>query len=173
MVPADVGPVANALATARRRATIVLQGEVQGRYSTSRSNPDVGSTQTFTGLGTVLPLAQGQGRGQGLVRANGTLQLLGFIAQGRASGSLTLRGARGSVVLALEGPVQRGFSPAPTLLSYQIVSGSGRFAHVKGSGRIALLETSAVQPVPIPGKPMALFINPALFRMVFLPGGVA
>jgi hypothetical protein len=118
---------------AQQSHLIRLAGTVHGAWSSDTPLPDVGSTQTLTGAGTVRPL--------GKVQAQGTVQTLGFIFMGRATGSFTLTNARGSVTVHLVGPLQKGFSPAPPTFHYSIVKGTGAFTGAVGSGRVFLQET--------------------------------
>jgi hypothetical protein len=123
---------------------ITLSGEVDGTWSIQAGPPDRGEAQTLTGSGTVQPL--------GSVGATGTLRLPGFIASGRATGTLTLANAQGSVTLQLTGPLQRGPSVPPRQFSYKITGATGLYAGDKGSGTASLLEVVAdAQPVPGPG----------------------
>jgi hypothetical protein len=120
---------------------IALNGSVSGPWTVTPGIPDIGSSQTLTGSGTVKPLGQ--------VSASGTLHLTGFIAVGHATGTLTLTNARGSVTLQLTGKPQRGFSGPPMQLTFKIVKATGHYAGSTGSGTAMLTEVvaDAVPPV--------------------------
>jgi hypothetical protein len=135
---------------------LTLTGQVSGTWVRVFSNPDVGATQALTGSGTVKPL--------GNVQANGTLHLTGFVAQGEATGTLTLTTGRGRVTLALVGPPQPGFSGPPSSFHYTITGGTGRFAHATGSGTAGFTETSGMLPNC---PPNALCLPLALFTLTF------
>jgi hypothetical protein len=115
---------------------IGLNGTIAGTYKLAPTIPDIGATYVFTGSGYAGVL--------GAVTLAGTVHLPGFIASGKAGGTLTLttKGAAaassGSVTLTLTGPTEAGFGPFPTTLNYVITSGTGAFANVAGSGTIAV-----------------------------------
>jgi hypothetical protein len=139
-----------------------LAGTVHGTWSSDTPLPDVGSTQTLTGAGTVRPL--------GKVQAQGTVQTLGFIFMGRATGSFTLTNAQGSVTVHLVGPLQPGFSPAPATFHYSIVKGTGAFAGAVGSGRAFLHEIPAHGFTCPPGSYCPQILLAATFTLTFRPG---
>jgi hypothetical protein len=112
-----------------------LTGQVSGTWTPEFTLPDVGAMQGLTGPGKVKPLDA--------VQANGTLNLPGFVAQGEATGTLTLTNRRGSVTLALVGPPQPGFSGPPSSFHYTVAGATGAFAHATGSGTADFTETSA------------------------------
>jgi len=70
---------------------------------------------------------------------SGWMRGVGMLIEGRASGGLVLTNARGTIMLALEGPLQPGFSPIPTKFHYTL-SGTGAYEHINGSGRLTLKE---------------------------------
>ncbi|HZL33904.1 MAG TPA: hypothetical protein VFC78_01260 [Tepidisphaeraceae bacterium] len=105
-----------------------LAGTIAGTYRSTVGNPDVGKTYSFSGSGTAGDL--------GGVSLKGSVHLPGFILHGRASGTLTLRNARGSLTVRLLGPVEAGFGAFPSTLSYVIIGGTGAYAGDTGSGSI-------------------------------------
>jgi hypothetical protein len=117
-----------------QQQSLVLNGQVRGIYSTPFTNPDIGKSQVLTGQGKVAPLGSVKLR-------NSSLHLTGFIAQGHATGTVTLSGAKGSVTLTLVGPTQPGFSGPPSSFSYLIQGGTGAYKNAKGSGQLSLQET--------------------------------
>jgi hypothetical protein len=119
---------------------LALQGAIAGTYTTVPTIPDTGMTQQLDGAGNVKPL--------GAVTAMGTIHMPGFIREGRATGTLTLTNAHGSVTLQLTGPLQPGFSPPPSTFHYQIVSGTGAYAGATGKGTITFAEMPADASTP-------------------------
>jgi hypothetical protein len=141
-------PVAHAPALVASTASgrrLVLDGTLQGTWSKTQANPDVGGSETLQGWGSTQPLGQ--------VQATGTLQTPGFIRSARATGSLTLSNAQGSVTLRLVGVMgQPGSSSSPpSALRYTVVKGTGQYAQATGSGT-ALLQQRPLQR-PAPGPP--------------------
>ena len=74
----------------------------------------------------------------GQVTATGELHSTGFIFSGHATGTLTLQNANGTVTLQLVGPSQPGFAPLPDHFDYTIVSATGAYTGMQGSGTIDL-----------------------------------
>jgi hypothetical protein len=69
----------------------------------------------------------------------GSLAGTGFIAEGHATGTLTLTNARGSVTLALTGPSQDGFSPPGSgAYTFAVRGGTGSYARTVGTGEVDL-----------------------------------
>jgi hypothetical protein len=130
-------PLSSALATPlqqHEQQSPTFRGVIRGTWSASQLNPDVGITQTLSGLGTVAPL--------GAVQASGSLHTPGFIIQGFTTGTMVLTNAQGSVTLSLIGhQPQPGFSPPTSALDYTITGGTGAYAGASGSGVVALTET--------------------------------
>ena len=109
---------------------VKLNGTINGQYSLAPAVPDIGATYMLNGSGTVGDLAA--------VTASGTIKLPGFIARGRATGTLMLTGASpgDTLTLALTGPLERGFGPFPATLSYFVTAGTGAFAGLTGRGAV-------------------------------------
>jgi hypothetical protein len=109
---------------------ISLQGTVRGGYFVSIGIPDTGSTYRIGTVGRIAPLGQTSETAQ--------VHTIGFIASGTATGTMTIRASRGSLTLKLTGPVQPGFSPLPSTLSYTITGGTRAYQNASGSGTIAV-----------------------------------
>ena len=110
--------------------------------------------------------------GLGPVTFTGWLRGVGFIANGRAAGTLTFVGADGSVKVRLDGPEQPGFSPMPHTFRYQIVSGSGAFAHRVDRGTLTLaFGPAAGGPLQNPHGSFTLGLDVAPPRPPFQGGG--
>ena len=90
-------------------------------------NPDSGPKYTFKGTGKTKTL--------GVFTLKGTIQLPGFIAVARATGTLIITTAKGTITLSLLGPKQAPGS-LPKTFGYTIVKGTGSYVHSKGKGSI-------------------------------------
>jgi hypothetical protein len=128
--------VAGALVPAalvKGKTYLFLNGSGQGTFSQSPSRPaDLGVTDVFKGGAVVNQM--------GTVRLAGSLTGTGFIAQGQATGALTLANGRGSVTLTLSGPPQGGFQPPKSgTYTFAIASGTGAFAGAVGTGKVDLM----------------------------------
>jgi hypothetical protein len=110
--------------------TVALNGTANGRYLLAPSNPDVGAVYVIAASGKIAPMGQ--------TAVNGSIRTPGFVAQGTATGHLTLSSAQGKVMVDLQGPVQAGFSPPPAQFQYTVVGGTGAFLHATGSGTLDL-----------------------------------
>ena len=98
---------------------VALKGSTRGTYASESSVPDIGATDTVRTSGKLARL------GHAIV--SGSLNSTGFIAHGRAGGTLLVTVAGGTLTLELTGPTQPGFSPLPTKFSYVITKGTGKF----------------------------------------------
>jgi hypothetical protein len=127
------GAVAAAMApiVARQGSVLALSGAVQGGYAISGVIPDVGKTYQFGVAGRISPLGQTGDSGQ--------IHTTGFIASGTATGTMTITAPRGAVKLQLTGPVQPGFAPLPSTMSYTITGGTGAYKKATGTGSIAIV----------------------------------
>ena len=79
---------------------------------------DLGKTYDVNGQGPVAPL--------GLVHFTATITTPGIYQSGRATGTLILTNALGSVTLSLVGPQQPGSPPCPTISSSPSQTRPGR-----------------------------------------------
>ena len=117
---------------------ISLKGTLTGSYTTPLGNPDARSYD-FTGTGSAGAM--------GAVDATGSITPPGFIKSGAATGEFTLTSTSptgGTMTFDVTGHTQNGGSPLPEKLGYQIVSGTGTFARVKGKGTISVaIDTTA------------------------------
>jgi hypothetical protein len=107
-----------------------LHGPLHGSYTIVPSIPDTGTHYDLSGSGSIHDLGQ--------VTATGELHSTGFIFNGHATGTLTLQNANGTVTLQLMGPSQPGFAPLPNDFYYTIVSATGVYTGMHGSGTIDL-----------------------------------
>jgi hypothetical protein len=113
-----------------------FNGTITGTYIPEPTAADLGAGYALRGKGTVGIL--------GDVTAQGNLMLPGFITSGHANGTLVLTSTStsadksGSVTLQLTGPLENGFGPLPTTLSFTITSGTGAYADASGTGTIAV-----------------------------------
>jgi hypothetical protein len=140
---------------------IALRGRIQGRIEvvnltttipTFVTDPTTGQSipgpiLIVTTVDAATPLViQGQGHvkplGHGHASLTGTLYEGGYRPEDSPdiSGTLTLSGRRGSVVMSVTGGVPTVNTQASYHLTYKITSGTKAFAHAKGSGSM-LLET--------------------------------
>jgi len=133
-------------APAGHAAQARLLGAGAGSYTSEAVPTDTGRTYNLQGSAVLAGVAVGQ------FTVAGTLHSVGFIQNGRATGTLTFTSAKGSLTLQLEGPQQPGFSPLPHTFSYHIVSGTGAYANASGSGHVGLLLTQAAANDPSHGS---------------------
>jgi hypothetical protein len=103
---------------------------LQGSYTIVPSIPDTGRPYDLSGSGYI--------HGLGQVTATGELDSIGFVHYGHATGKLTLQNANGTVTLQLVGPSQPGFAPLPNHFDYTMVSATGAYTGMHGSGTIDL-----------------------------------
>ncbi len=105
-----------------------LNGTIKGTYKVTHLNPDVGAKYSFYGTGSVGKLTD--------AAMFGTVQLPGFIANGHASGKLTIFDSHGAVYLNVSGPTGIAAGKFPSTLSFTITGGTGAYRHDSGKGTI-------------------------------------
>ena len=108
-------------------------GHLAGTY-TKTISIDAGSEYSFTGAGHTLHL--------GATTVTGTIDTVGSIRTGHATGTLTIMGANGSITMEVTGPQQHSLAHLPRLFHYHVVSGTGVDANVRSQGTL-LLGTTA------------------------------
>jgi hypothetical protein len=118
---------------------LALNGEARGHWTMLPTNPDVGREQSLKGTGALHPV--------GNVDVSGMLHSTGFIAMGRATGSLILSNSHGSVSIQLQGPLQPGFGEFTGKYHFRISATTGAYKHDFGQGT-AQLEELIADPLP-------------------------
>jgi len=129
-LPVTVHSVPRIAAAGHLAAVHQLLGKGHGAFMREIANPDTGSAFQLSGVGYFTGLRN--------VTIEGALHSVGFIAQGRAAGALTLTNARGSVTLALTGPLQAGFAPLPCVYQYHVVTATAAYSNWKADGTLTL-----------------------------------
>jgi hypothetical protein len=124
---APVSAMVSAATVQAKALPVAVNGFSRG-VASFQNRPDVGTTYS---LGTFGPFS-----GLGRAVVSGTLHTVGFIAQGQATGTLTLYAHRGSLTLTLTGPTQPGFSPLPSSFLFSITGSTGRLAGATGNGTV-------------------------------------
>ena len=108
-----------------------LHGKISGTFTlTSSGIPDTGSTTTFSGSGTISPL--------GNTTTSGQLNAPGFTINHQPNGTVTLQGARGSLVLAIHGTSMPDGAGTPTRFQYTIQHGTSHYQGYTGHGTVIL-----------------------------------
>jgi hypothetical protein len=74
----------------------------------------------------------------GFFAIGGTIQTVGNVVSGKATGQITLSNPRGKLVLSVTGPTQTRNAGLPTTFTYKVVSGTGFFAHYVGQGTLQI-----------------------------------
>lgn len=113
-----------------------LHGTIDGTIKQQLGMPDAGVVYALKGSADLA--------GLGRVNVTGTLHGVGMIAQGQASGTLTINNAHGSVTVSMVGPIQPGFSPLPQHFHFKVVGSSGEYQGLESAGSLTL-ELSALQ----------------------------
>jgi hypothetical protein len=116
-----------------------LTGHGHGHYTSQPLMVDAGITYHLQGTANISML--------GRTTVTGAVYGLGDIASGQASGHLTFTDAKGSVTVVLQGPVQKGFSPLPTMWSYRVTGATGAFRGLKDQGELQLIFVAG-RPTP-------------------------
>ena len=121
-----------------------LAGQGNGTYLGNSLVVDAGAFYTLNGTATLVKM--------GDVTVAGSLQGLGLIASGHATGTLTFTNKNGSVTLDLKGPQQNGFAPLPGDWKYQVIAATGGYEKLKGEhGSLQLTFTAELVPGPADG----------------------
>ena len=107
-----------------------LAGQGEGTYSGGVVVADAGQDAVLRGGADLASM--------GHVTVTGMISGPGFVVQGHAWGSLTFSNAQGSVSVALEGPLQAGFSPLPQQFSYRVQSVSGGYLSIRDHGTLTI-----------------------------------
>jgi hypothetical protein len=107
-----------------------LHGTGRGTYHGPQITIDAGTSFSLTGKTDL--------GGLGSFAVTGSVEGVGMIASGRATGELVLSNARGTISLALHGPVQAAFSQPPSDLVYSVTGGTGAYRHLGGYGVVAM-----------------------------------
>jgi hypothetical protein len=137
-----------------------LTGTIRGRYQVEPGDPriaDEPAVYRFSGRGSASPL--------GRVEASGAVFVGGFKPVGTPdNGTVTLRNARGSVTLQLEGPIQGTPPGEPIPIRAYVREGTGRFANLRGlgEGTLRLGPEVACQAIGCPA-PGTVALRLALF----------
>jgi hypothetical protein len=126
---------------------LFLNGSGHGTFSRSPVPiADVGVTDVFQGRALLGQL--------GTVTLAGSLTGTGFIAQGHATGTLTLKNTRGSVTLTLTGAPEGGFqAPQSGTYTFAVESGTGAYARTVGTGKVDLALGSGTFTMAFHGDP--------------------
>jgi hypothetical protein len=135
--PEPVVPISAVVST-----PLSLNGTIKGTYKVSQKNPDTGANYSFKGTGSVGKLTA--------ATLFGNVQLPGFIANGHASGKLTIYDKHGAVYLNVTGPTQTTSGTFPKTLSYTITGGTGLYHHDSGHGTISVTLTPAATAAASP-----------------------
>jgi hypothetical protein len=139
-----------------------LKGSAHGNYTSEQKNPDTGTTYSV--------FTAGRFEHYGPAVVTGSLQSLGNIASGKATGTLHVIVPGGTLTLTLTGPTQPGLSKLPTEFSFVITKGTGKFHNSVG-------DPVGKGTVDVTLKPNATGASPAhghgQVTLVFKPGIVA
>jgi hypothetical protein len=127
---AAAGPHARAAIAPHQAQAFALNGTLHGGFFLTATTSSVGGTFSFGIEGKVTPLGQ--------TGDSGRIQTTGPVAQGMATGTLTIAAPKGSLKLQLSGPVQAGPAGLPATLSYTITSGTHSYRGATGSGAFAV-----------------------------------
>ncbi len=95
-----------------------------GTYSTTEANGL--TTYEFSGLAHVS--------GRGRFNVSGSITEAGPGKHARAGGHLVLSNAKGSIIIHLRGPDQKGDRPLPSQYTFRIVGGTGAYHALKDNG---------------------------------------
>jgi hypothetical protein len=140
------GPSGMLGAHTQGNAAALLSGMLTGTCTPAPGVPDAGTHFNVHGSGKLSVL--------GHVSVTGTLHSTGYTRVGHAGGTLVLTTAHGSLTLQLEGTLQPGFAPLPAHWYFNVVKGTGAYAHLMASGTIDFHYAPEVVPLHmLPGQP--------------------
>ena len=120
--------------TTTQTGTHALAGLGQGTFT----NPAIPGALTVDALTTYNLTGTANLAAMGQVKVTGTVRAVGWVLTGQATGQLTFSNNRGSVTVALLGPVQAGFSAPPSVFAYKVVARTGAFAQLNDQGTLGL-----------------------------------
>jgi hypothetical protein len=137
--------------------SITLTGKAHGHYTSTQGPPDTGTQYDLKATGKLTHI------GRAIV--TGSFQTPGFVLNGRASGTLTIAGSKGTLTLQLTapGPIMANStsggttttSAGPIILvndfTYNIESGTGRYANDHGTGTVVITATPGLSSPTGPG----------------------
>lgn len=134
-------------AAASAHKHIVLEGSASGTVTSPVMIPASGREFTLNGSGKIAPL--------GNVQVAGTVKAAGD-GHFRATATLKLTDAQGSVLVQFGGPIQKAGASLPSVFAYKIVKGTGAFKDAVGTGKATIqiqylvLDPPSVDgPVPV------------------------
>jgi hypothetical protein len=130
-----------------------LNGTLRGRYTEHIRDPDIGLIFDLAGSGRV--------RGLGRSFVTGQITGIGFIASGRAEGTLFLANVHGTLTLGLTGPLQfDGPRGLPDFFAFKTEGGTGRYRNVSATG------TASLVTIPGPSIVRPFGTNQGTFTLV-------
>jgi hypothetical protein len=150
-------PVKSSLAAAQSDSSITLTGKAHGHYTSTQGPPDTGTHYDLRATGKLAHI--------GRAVVTGSFQTPGFILNGHASGTLKIAGPKGTLTLQLTtpGPIAANStkggttttSAGPIILvndfTYNIESGTGRYANDHGIGTVVITTTPGLSSPTGPG----------------------
>jgi hypothetical protein len=128
----------------------LLDGNGSGTYTGASLIVDAGASYTLQGTAKLVGLGQ--------VTVTSSINGVGMIPQGHATGWLTFTNAHGSVTVELTGPKQPGFASLPEHYSYKVIQGTGEYGNLKHHGTLQLNFVAA--PTPAGTTPALTFPTP-------------
>jgi hypothetical protein len=130
-VALPVAPTIDPMVMVVNSTTHQLHGTGAGSYVGNSLVVDAGTYDKLTGT-VELPKV-------GSFTLTGSIQGVGMIAKGRATGELVLTNSHGSITVSLQGPAQTGFSALPGEFAYTVSGATGEYARLFGrSGAMSL-----------------------------------
>jgi hypothetical protein len=108
-----------------------LDGTIHGTFKRFAGVPaDIGLRFALDGSGKL--------GGLDTFAVKGVLHGTGFVAQGRATGLLTLTNRHGSITVKLQGPEQPGFAALPGDFHFTVAAGTGAYKNLRDAGDVKL-----------------------------------